>query len=298
MPGSKLRHWPPATIQNTGRGAFFLSEGLSMWRTELESDSFTQSIRYALLALFFCAVTVVELVHAKFSLLTLTELHAYWLGKNGQFPFTVLPWSEQHFGGDALAMRLPLLLIFAVLLAVLLLGLNRLLRTFGPITLLSVTLVLLVGLAVQQYFSLQAVRRERHKFFALIDRLERAAAPGEPVLAEWNLAIPLYTYASDSIRTQLRSSAHSFPDVPPVAFYSGDEPHEEMIYVGSLQDALAQSKFVREGFQFREDVPAFADAASDVARYYRAAGASIYFVSPTPPSPDALTRSTAVSSKP
>jgi hypothetical protein len=65
-----------------------------MRRRASELDSFTNSIRYALLALVFCAVTAVELVHAKFALLTLSELHAYWMGRYGRFPFTLLLWSE------------------------------------------------------------------------------------------------------------------------------------------------------------------------------------------------------------
>jgi hypothetical protein len=65
-----------------------------MRRRASELDSFTNSIRYALLALVFCAVTAVELVHAKFALLTLSELHAYWKGRYGRFPFTLLLWSE------------------------------------------------------------------------------------------------------------------------------------------------------------------------------------------------------------
>lgn len=95
-----------------------------MRRRTAKSDSFTNSVRYALLALFFCVVNAVELLHAEFALLTNSELHAYWMGRYKQFPFTVLPWSEQHFGGDELAMRLPLLAVFAVMLAVVLLGLD------------------------------------------------------------------------------------------------------------------------------------------------------------------------------
>jgi len=176
-----------------------------------ESDSFTKSVRYALLALIFCVVTAVEVVHAKFALLTLSELHAYWMGRYGHFPFTLLPWSERYFGGDALAMRVPLLLVFALALALVLLGLNRLLKNCGATALIGGTLVLLAALAAQQYFSLKNVRKERHEFFILLHSVERVAAPGEAVVAEWNLAMPLYAYGSNALRLQLRSTPHSFP---------------------------------------------------------------------------------------
>jgi hypothetical protein len=242
-------------------------------------ESFTNSIRYALLTLVFCVVMAVELVHAKFALLTLSELHAYWLGRYGYFPFIVLPWSERHFGGDALAMRLPLLVIFALLLTAVLLVLNRLLKKYGPTTLVGGTLVLLAALAVQQYFALKSVRRERREFTLLLDHVERAAGPGEPVMAEWNLALPLYAYGSDTLRQQLRSTLDSFPNVPPVKFYAGASG-EEMIYVGSVKDHFAQRQFAAVGYQFREDEMAQADETAAIARYYRAAGTSIYFVSP------------------
>jgi len=263
-----------------------------MRRASSNLDSFTQSVRYAMLALVFCAVTAVELVHAKFALLTLSELHAYWMGRYGRFPFTVLPWSERHFGGGALAMRMPLLVVFALLLTVVLLGLNRLLKKYRPLTLVGGTLVLLAALAVQQYFALKGVRRERYEFSRLLNSVERAAAPGEAVVAEWNLAMPLYAYGSDALRLQLRSSPRSFPDVPPVSCCAG-APDEEMVYVGSVKDQFAQMQFVAAGFQFREDDMAPAGAMAAVASYYRAAGAGIYFVSPPTPQ-----MNSAVSSKP
>jgi hypothetical protein len=243
-------------------------------------DSFTNSIRYALLALVFCAVTAVELAHAKFALLTNSELHAYWMGRYGQFPFTVLPWSERHLGGNVLAMRMPLLVIFALLLAVVLLGLERMvLRKIPVMTLTVVLVIVLFALGVQQVFALKKLRAERRAFFALRDRLERAAAPGEIVVVETNLAMPLYTYGSNALQQQLRAFLGSFPNIPPVKNLALEETGGEIIYVGSAQDALG-GYLLKPGCSIRAYQPAQPKESELVAQYYRTPGTGIYFVSP------------------
>ena len=259
-----------------------------------KSDSFTTSVHYALLALVFCALNAVELVHAKFALLTLSELHAYWLGREGHFPFSILPWSEQHFGGGTLAMRLPLLAVFAVMLAVALVGLDRmLLRKLSPVALTTVVVISLFVLGVEQLFALRDLRHERRALFALCDRVERATAPGEEVVADENLLLPLYTYAPANLRPQMRrelvSSNEAAPYIPAT---SAAMQSAEIVFLGSADEPFAQ-KLRGAGYSFREYQPARQEDSEFVAHYYRAAGAGIYFVSPP-----AKVTATAVSSKP
>jgi hypothetical protein len=263
-------------------------------RRRAESDSFTNNVRYALLALFFCVVNAVELVHAKFALLTLSELHAYWLGRGGHFPFSILQWSEQHFGGDALAMRLPLLAVFAMMLAVALLGLDRMvLRKLSPMALTVVVTISLFVLGVEQLFALRALRHERRAFFALCDRVERATAPGEEVVAGENLLLPLYTYAPADLRQELRRELSSNNEATPyIPATRAATRSAEIIFLGSKDELFAQ-KLRAGGYSFREYQPARPEESELVAHYYRTAGAGIYFVSP--PAKDAAA---AVSSKP
>ncbi len=194
-------------------------------------------------------------------------------------------------------MRLPLVAIFALLLALVLLGMNKLIRKNGPVTLLSATLILLAVLAVQQYFALRDIHRERHEFSMLLNRVERAVAPGVAVVAEWNLTMPLYAYGSDILRQQLRSTIHSFPDIPPVKAFHQAGPGEEAIYVGSMNDYLAQ-QLRASGYSFHEYQTVQTDASELIARYYRAKGVSIYYVvSPPVASSPAAAGSAAVSLK-
>jgi len=264
-----------------------------MQHDSLEMDSFKRIVRHALLTLVFCALSTVELVHAKFALLTNGELHAYWLGRYGYFPFTAMPWSERHLGGDALAMRFPLLVLLAVMLAVVLVVLDRMvLHKMSPMAFTIMVLVILSALGVQQVFALKHLRAERHAFFALRDRVEQAAAPGEIVVVEMNLAMPLYTYGSNALQQELRSFLGSFPDVPPVKNLSHEEIDREVIYVGTEQDALGPY-LLGPGYSIREYQPAYPKESKIVARYYGAPGAGIYFVSPP-----AQETEGAVSSKP
>jgi len=259
-----------------------------------ESDSFTTSVRYALLALFLCVTTAVELVHAKFALLTLSELHAYWLGREGHFPFSILPWSEQHFGSSALAMRLPLLLIFAVMSAVVLLGLDRMvLRRLSVMTLTVVAVISLFALGVQQVFAVKKLRAEKRAFLALRDRVERAAAPGEQIVADENLLLPLYEYGPEDLRQELRREI-SFvgAGMPPAPTTNATAQNMEFVFVGAKDKPFAR-KLLAAGYIFREYQAPQPDASELVAHYYRASSAGIYFVSP--PAKDAAT---AVSSKP
>jgi len=262
--------------------------------SEPESDSFTTSVRYAMLVLIFCVVSAVELVHAKFALLTLSELHAYWLGRAGYFPFEVLPWSDRHFGGDALAMRLPLLVVFAVMLTLVLLGLDRMvLRKVPAMTLTLVAVAALFALGVQQFFALKEIRAERRALFELRDRVERATAPGEELVAGENVLLPFYEYGSEGLRQELRSEINlSSAGALPVPVTSAVAQGVEFVFVGSEDEPFARKSHAA-GYVFHKEKPAQPDTSGLVARYYRTAGASTYFVSP--PAKDVPA---AVSSKP
>src|SRR5271168_5187287 len=85
-------------------------------------------LRYGLLTVIFSALVGTYAVHTKFALLTQGELFAYWQGRNGHFPFVVLPWSESHFGGGEFAMRLPQLVIYSLFVSAVLLIINRKIR--------------------------------------------------------------------------------------------------------------------------------------------------------------------------
>ena len=259
----------------------------------------TSLLRYGLLTVLFCAFLAAEALSAKFALLTGSELHAYWLGGSGQFPFTVLSWSETHFGflggGDALAMRVPLIVLGALVVGSLLLFENQRRKTAKPLMLIIGTLVLLTGMGVQQYFGLRNARRESREFRYFLSAVERAAGPDETVVADWELMLPLYEYGSSSLRQRLEGEMpNAAGGVPPVGIYgtNGDLTASEFVYVGALSEPLAK-RLVARGYQFREDEMAPTDATLAVARYYEAAGASIYFVSPP-----AAGTVPAVSSKP
>lgn len=236
---------------------------------ETSEDGWEPVVRWGLTAMLWCAGVGAAAVEAWYRIVTAWELRAYWAGSQGALPFRAVAWSVRRFGHNPMALRLPLLMVFALVLAAVLWIAMRALRRVGTAKIaVGVIVVLAVGAGVE-FHSLIKVRVERYALHAAMGCVERAAAPGELVAVDDpELAMRMEWYAPDWLREQLRvtvmESSIGYPRILALAI---DRQSEEFVLVGVPDARFARVARAR-GFVLRGD-----DCGEDSGRKFEVLGA-------------------------
>jgi hypothetical protein len=228
----------------------------------------------------FGAVLGAEIVHAKFALLTGTELHAFWRGHDGAFPFSLLFATAAQVGGEPIALRAPLLVLFALLLGIALFLINRRIPPGTPtLWLVSATALLLAILGIYQRYAIHRLRADRHAYSIFCHEIERSAAPGETVMvASGSLFLSLDWYTPEAFRAQL-APVFWIPSATQFKPFHPGEQQQEFLYVGPPETAFTKDLRAR-GFALHQDDSVQQGVLATVASIYRLGDISIYFVSP------------------
>ena len=244
-----------------------------------EDNEISEQLLKAGLGLIFCAAMGAALVQAAYRILSPWELSAYRASRGGSLPYWPIAASVHLLGDSAVAVRAPLLLLFAVLMAGALWRLYRGLRSrLSAETVLLGLAVCLVAMAVQQWISMKRVRIERHEFLAVKNYLARCVAPGETlVVGDDGFAMQLNWYGSENMEEGLAGLAPGASAKAQAAAVDDGAETAEFVFVGNGERAAAANVIPR-GYALARDAAmpgAIADALKVVSGDHEAA---VYFV--------------------